>query len=185
MKIINFNAIRQNAYRLLLYVLILACILLVSCCSLALSSGWACEVLGILVDISAILFGVYGVWLGLFYRPDSACSLRGKKEKDLENLCKEIIVAERRFGNILRGLVVSASVLVVSMLARALHVPSRHIICSYCPVALPYLKCAFFFVVGLCVVAQLYAILIAIAPMYEANRRMKEAKDDAEFISSL
>lgn len=185
MKATNSNAIWENTYRLLLSIFILVCILLVSCCSLALSSEWACEVLGILVDISAILFGVYGVWLGLFYRPDAACSLRGKQGKDLEKLCAEIIVAERRFGNILRGLVVSASVLVTSMFARALHVPARYIISNYCPVTLPYLKCVFFFVVGLCVAAQLYAIIIAIAPMYEANRMMKEAKDDAEFVCSL
>ena len=175
----------QNVYRFLISVFILVCILLVSCCSLALSSEWACEVLASLVDISAILFGVYGVWLGLFYKPDSAWSLRGKQGKDLENLCTEIIVAERRFGNILRGLVVSALVLVTSMFARALHVPSRHIICNYCPVALPYFKCVFFIVVGLCVVAQLYAIIIAIAPMYEANRRMKDARDDAEIVRSF
>lgn len=185
MKTEDSNLLAQNACRVLLSIVFLVCILLVSCCSLALSSEWAYEVLGSLVDISAILFGVYGVWLGLFYRPDSACSLRGKQGKDLENLCAEIIVAERRFGNILRGLVVSASVLITSMFARALHIPSRHVIYNYCPEALPYCKCAFFSVVGLCVVAQLYAIIIAIAPMYEANRRMKDAKDDAEFVRSL
>ena len=48
-----------------------------------LSFKWGCMVLDVLGDVSAILFGVFGVWLGMFYSPTIIDSL---KEKSGDNL---------------------------------------------------------------------------------------------------
>ena len=74
---------------------------------------------------------------------------------------------------------------IFSMFARTLNVPIKHIVVDCWPSAMPVFKWILFFMVGIAVVMQGYGIVIAIAPMYEAKKRMAEAKDDAELIKAL
>ena len=143
-----------------------------------LTTAWGDVALSALVDVSAILFGVFGIWLGMFYRPDICDARKGKAGSELINTCKHIVSNAKRFDIVFRGMRISAVVLVFSMTVRTLKdpvlqsVPSddvRHSI-KWVVVYLAYWS----------ILLQAYAVIMAIVPMADARRTMHRAKIDAE-----
>lgn len=58
---------------------------------------WTENMLDVLGNLSAMLFGVFGVWLGICYRPNFFEDLQGKKDKDLIRACDNIIYSAKLF----------------------------------------------------------------------------------------
>ena len=146
--------------------------------------SWGCAAVGILGDVSAILFGVFGIWLGMFYRPDVCDTLKGKSGDELERSARLVIENSRRFDIVFRGMRTSAAVLVFSMLTRTLKSPVMACIPD-AEWAHLFMKAAFFYFVLWAMLLQCYAIIMSIVPMSDARKRMSRAKDDAEFTLSV
>ena len=143
-----------------------------------LSCEWGEMVLSSLVDVSAILFGVFGIWLGMFYRPDICDEPKGKANDELKNTCRKIISNAERFDIVFRGVKTSAVVLVFSMGARTIKTPVLQFVT--CDTVRHVFK--WFVVYGIywSVLFQAYAVIMAIAPMRDAKQKMQKAKRDAE-----
>lgn len=171
--------------------IILLCIVAILCTCLAVafspkvSVEWGCIVLDILCDVSAVLFGVFGIWLGMFYNPTVQTSLNGKEGPELKETAEHIVASAQRFRIVFRGMVISALVLVFAMLVRTLHDPLSHMASSWHPILKDVLRCAFFFLVNISVIAQCYSIIMSVVPMYDAKKKMAEAQKKAELVISL
>lgn len=150
-----------------------------------LSFQWGCMVLDVLGDVSAILFGVFGIWLGMFYSPTVLDTLKGKKDEDLVRTAKNIVASSKRFRIVFRGMVISAVILVFAMLIRSFHVPIAQMIVKCHPVARSFLRHMFFIMVASSAIAQCYSIIMSIVPMYDAKKKMDEAQEQAELTVSL
>lgn len=155
------------------------------CMSSSMSCKWGCEALAVLGDVSAVLFGVFGIWLGMFYRPDVCDALKGKSGAELDRTASLIVSNSKRFEIIFRGMKVSALVLVFSMFMRISYHPLHETLATFQPLCCFYLKFAFFYLVEWSVFLQGYALLMSIVPMSEAHQKMKEAQADAELALSL
>ena len=143
-----------------------------------LTSVWGCTALSSLGDVSAILFGVFGIWLGMFYRPDICDARKGKSGAELTNTCRQIISNAERFDIVFRGMRTSAVVLVFSMTARSLKAPVLQFVTS--DMARYAIKYAVVYCIYWSVLLQAYAVIMAIVPMKDAKRKMQRAKRDAE-----
>ena len=153
--------------------------LLGAACAMFAKVSWGFCTLTLMVNISAILFGVFGIWLGMFYNPDVANSMNGKNGVELANTAKSVIANARRFEIVFRGMKISAIILVYSMLVNILD-PFLHTL-GGAPTEVKFvLKWLFFSTVILSVIAQSYSVLMSVAPMLDAKRRMDKAKKDAE-----
>ena len=162
-----------------------SCVLFSFLCSSWLSIAWSCAVLDVLGDVSAILFGVFGIWLGMFYSPNVSNELCGKSGKELERMAKAIVADGERFAIVFRGMNTSAAVLVFAMLVRTFQVPVLNLSSSLPPLIRFWLRHAFFALVGFAVIAQCYSVLMSIAPMHGAKKKMDKAREDAETALSL
>lgn len=151
----------------------------------SMSCKWGCDALAVLGDVSAVLFGVFGIWLGMFYRPDVCDALKGKSGAELDRTASLIVSNSKRFEIIFRGMKVSALVLVFSMFLRISYHPIRESFAPVQPLCCFYLKFGFFYLVEWAALLQGYALLMSIVPMSEAHQKMKEAQDDAELALSL
>lgn len=140
--------------------------------------AWGCAALSVLGDVSAILFGVFGIWLGMFYRPDICDAQKGKSGAGLTNTCKQILSNAKRFGIVFRGMKTSAAVLVFSMIARTLREPIIELVTN--SQARFLIKYLVFYGIYWAVLFQAYAIVMAIVPMMDAKRKMDQARDNAE-----
>jgi len=167
--------------RLILFASVLS-VLLGILAAQCLSLEWGTSVLFALGDVSAILFGVFGLWLGICYKPGMEDDLVGKKDKELTD-AKAILLNARRFHIVFRGVVISSIIFVLSMTARAF-IPMVKII-PFLKEHPIYFKAVFFACVIFCVISQCYSVLMSIAPMLEAKKNMNRAKCDAEDILSL
>ena len=134
-------------------------------------------------DVSAILFGVFGVWLGLCYKPGIATGMYGLKDDSLKNSARSVKRSYEVFRVVFHGVVISSTILVFSMFSRTF-VPLAKT-CPYFQRHPYWLKFAFFTVVLTCMLMQAYSILISIAPMRAAKKEMKTAHDEAEGILKL
>ena len=143
-----------------------------------LTSVWGCTALSSLGDVSAILFGVFGIWLGMFYRPDICDPRKGKSGAELTNTCRQIISNAERLDIVFRGMRTSAVVLVFSMTARSLKAPVLQFVTS--DMARYAIKYAVVYCIYWSVLLQAYAVIMAIVPMKDAKRKMQRAKRDAE-----
>ena len=143
-----------------------------------LTTTWGDATLSALVDVSAILFGVFGIWLGMFYRPDICDARKGKADAELRDTCKQIISNAERFDIIFRGMRTSAIVLVFSMTVRSLKDPVLQFVTS--DVARYALKYAVVYCTYWSILLQSYAVIMAIVPMKDAKRKMQKARRDAE-----
>lgn len=143
-----------------------------------LTAGWGGCALSSLGDVSAILFGVFGIWLGMFYRPDICDTLKGKSGAELTNTCRQIISNADRFAIVFRGMRTSAVVLVFSMTARSLKTPILQFVTS--DTARYAIKYAVVYCIYWSILLQAYAVLMAIVPMLDAKKKMQRAKRDAE-----
>lgn len=146
---------------------------------------WGCETLAILGDISAILFGVFGIWLGMFYRPDVCDALKGKSGADLDRTAGLIVSNSKRFEIVFQGMKCSAFVLVFSMFSRISFHPLYEALTTFQPLCRFILKIIFFNMIEWATLVQGRAILMSISPMYDAQQKMKEAQEDAELALSL
>lgn len=143
-----------------------------------LSAEWGCAALSTLGDVSAILFGVFGIWLGMFYNPEICDALKGKEGVELRNICKQIISNAERFDKVFRGMKTSAVVLVFSMTMRSLKDPVFLFVTS--DTARYAIKYAVVYCIYWSILLQAYAVLMAIVPMMDAKRKMQKARRDAE-----
>ena len=140
--------------------------------------------LKLMVDVSAILFGVFGIWLGMFYNPGVVHEMNGKKGDELKDVAHRIIENARRFEIVFRGMKISACILVCSMFANFVE-PFLYKFAEW-PFMVKYiLRLLLFSGVIFSVLAQSYSVLTSIAPMLDAKKRMDRAKDDAEKTLSL
>ena len=172
--------------RIVLTCAAIACCVAFSClCRSWLSIDWGCTVLDILCDVSAILFGVFGIWLGMFYNPGIADMLNGKSGTELDRIARNIVADGERFAVVFRGMKTSAAVLVFAMLVRTFQTPFVHMAASFPLMARACLRHAFFALVALAALAQCYSVLMAIAPMYDAKHKMDRARKAAELTASL
>lgn len=164
----------------------IACCVAFSCfCYSWLSIDWGCTVLDILCDVSAILFGVFGIWLGMFYNPGIVDMLNGKSGAELDRIARNIVADGERFSVVFRGMKASAAVLVFAMLVRTFQVPFVRIAASFPITVRICLRHFFFALVALAALIQCYGVLMAIAPMYDAKRKMDSARKTAELTASL
>ena len=143
-----------------------------------LTTTWGDATLSALVDVSAILFGVFGIWLGMFYRPDICDARKGKADDELKDTCRQIISNADRFDKVYRGMRTSAVVLVFSMTVRSLKDPVLQFVTS--DTARYALKYAVVYCTYWSILLQSYAIIMAIVPMMDAKKKMQRAKRDAE-----
>lgn len=143
-----------------------------------LTAVWGSSALSSLGDVSAILFGVFGVWLGMFYRPDICDARKGKSGVELTNTCRQIISNADRFAIVFRGMRTSAVVLVFAMSARSLKTPILQFVTS--DTARYAIKYAVVYCIYWLILLQAYAVLMAIVPMLDAKKKMQRAKRDAE-----
>lgn len=143
-----------------------------------LSAEWGCAALSTLGDVSAILFGVFGIWLGMFYKPEICDALKGKADAELRNTCKQIISNAERFDKVFRGMRTSAVVLVFSMTVRSLKDPVLQFVTS--DTAKYALKYAVVYCIYWSILLQAYAVIMAVVPMMDAKRKMQKARRDAE-----
>lgn len=141
--------------------------------------------LSVLGDVSAVLFGVFGVWLGLVYKPTMSTELRGLSGVALEKGARNICQNAKRFETIFRGMRASAIVLVFSMMVRTLHDPLEMLASSMGIRTRFVIKTVFFFFVLFSLCIQSFSVLMSISPMREAKRSFKKAKRDAEFTLGL
>jgi len=145
----------------------------------ALPSSWGCVALSVLGDVSAILFGVFGIWLGMFYQPSVCDARNGKSGEELSNICRQIVSNAKRFDVVFRGMKTSAVVLVFSMTARTLKSPLLEFLTN--DTAKYWIKFAVVYGIYWAVLFQAYAIVTAIVPMIDAKNKMNKARKDAEF----
>lgn len=149
----------------------------------ALPSSWGCAALSALGDVSAVLFGVFGIWLGMFYRPDICGARNGRSGEDLANTCRQIVSNAKRFDVVFRGMKTSAAVLVFSMAARSFKAPLLEFLTD--EAARRCVKLVVVYGIYWAVLLQSYAVITAIVPMLDAKRRMNQAREDAEYTLSL
>lgn len=144
----------------------------------SLTTTWSDATLSALVDVSAILFGVFGIWLGMFYRPDICDARKGKSGDELKDTCRQIISNAERFDKVFRGMRTSAVVLVFSMTVRSLKDPVLQFMTS--ETARYAIKYAVVYCIYWSILLQAYAVLMSIVPMMDAKRKMQKARRDAE-----
>ena len=150
-----------------------------------LSFKWGCMVLDVLGDVSAILFGVFGVWLGMFYSPTIIDSLKEKSGDNLIQAAENIVASSKRFRIVFRGMVISAVILVFAMIVRSIHVPFSQMVGISHPAIRELLRHVFFTMIACAVIAQCYSIVMSIVPMYDAKKKMSEAQKVAEITINI
>ena len=153
-------------------------------CAMFAKVSWGFCTLTLMVNISAILFGVFGIWLGMFCKPDVADSMKGRGGDELKNAAKDVIANAKRFEIVFRGMRTSAVILAYSMLVNIVD-PFLHTLDGSSVWLKFTLKWFFFSSVIFCVFAQIYSVLMSIAPMHEARKKMEKAKRDAEATLAL
>ena len=158
------------------------CLAFVIVFSRMLTVQWGCMVLNVLGDVSAILFGIFGIWLGMFYSPAIQDSLNGKEGEALAVAAENVVASSKRFKIVFRGMVISAVVLVFAMLVRTLQAPLVQMACTCHPMIKICLRHAFFTLVSCALFAQCYSVIMAIVPMYDAKKKMGEAQKFAELV---
>ena len=159
-------------------------LLLGGACAYYLPGQWGLQILTFQVNISAILFGVFGIWLGMFYNPGVVYAMNGKKDNELRIVANDIIQNAKRFEIVFRGMRTTAGILVFSMIAHSLPCSLlTHLI--DCGWVKTIAKVLFFSCVVFSVLAQCYSILMSVSPMLEAKKRMDRAKKDAEMTLEL
>lgn len=131
-------------------------------------------------DVSAILFGVFGVWLGLCYKPGIVLGMYGLKDDPLRNSARSVKRSYEVFRVVFHGVVISSTILVLSMISRTF-IPLAKT-CSYMQTHPYWFKFAFFSLVITCMFMQAYSIVISMVPMRAARKEMKKAHDEAEDI---
>lgn len=149
----------------------------------ALSGEWGCAALSVLGDISAILFGVFGVWLGLFYRPNIGDDIKGKSGSELKRAVSIVVSNSKRFDIVYRGMRASAGVLVFSMIVRTFKGLVLSLMVREEIIAGGQFLFAYFVIWAILI--QGHAVIMSIVPMTDARKKMHEARKDAEFAMSV
>ena len=70
-------------------------------------------------EASTVLFGVFGVWLGICYRDDIETMTAGKKGDELRQAAEEVSDRAERCAILFRGLWITFSIFVASILVRS------------------------------------------------------------------
>ena len=135
-----------------------------------------------LCETSSLLFGVFGIWLGVSYKSDIESLTDGKSGDELRRTAEEVVTMAERCKVLFRGLAVSTVVFFVSLLLR---VVCPLLSCIPLPVvARISLKGVFFTIVLWGVSGQLYSLFSTVAVMLDAYKRADKAGRDAQRILS-
>lgn len=136
-------------------------------------------------DVSAILFGVFGIWLGFCYKPGLAKEMYGKKDEELMSVARSVKRNHDIFMVVFKGVSISSFILVLSMFSRTL-VPMLKKMefllgtpyCYWC-------KFLFFTVIVACLIMQAFSVFMSIVPMADAKKEITRACDEAERVLSV
>lgn len=146
------------------------------------SVGWKipsarqADIFAALSGTSAILLGVFGVWIGTIKIP-AMDSLDGDV---LRKAAEEVVVEARRFRVVYRGVLVSAA---CTLLVLAMHViiPIAHAFDKSAALTLA-LRGGSFFVVAALVGLQVWVVLCAIAPMQSMKHKFSDLEAAAKHV---
>ncbi len=137
------------------------------------------EIIAILGQASSVLFGVFGVWLGICYHDDVDACLQGLHGEELRRKARDVKMVSERCRVLFTGLAIAAFIFVFALTFAALDVPLTRLT-AVCNSLRMVLKAVFFTLVLGCVVAQVYSVLAPLAIMAEAMLKIKAAKHQAE-----
>lgn len=137
------------------------------------------EIIAILGQASSVLFGVFGVWLGICYHDDVDTCLHGLHGEELIRKARDVKMVSERCRVLFTGLAIAAFIFVFALTFAALDVPLTRLTVA-CNSMRMVLKAVFFTLVLGCVVAQVYSVLAPLAIMAEAMLKIKAAKRLAE-----
>ncbi len=128
---------------------------------------------------SSVLFGIFGVWLGICYHDDIDTCLEGLRDKELRRKATEVKLVSERCRVLFTGLAVAASIFVFALLFAVVDAPLSRLTAG-CLLARKILKALFFALVAIGVAAQIYSVLAPMAIMAEAMRKVDDAKRQAD-----
>lgn len=134
------------------------------------------DILSALSSVSAILLGVFGVWIGTIKAP-SMSSLEGGA---LRKAAKEVIAEEAKFRVVYRGVLVSAACALM-VLAMHLAIPIVNSIEKTMGVTLILRMAAFAFIAAL-VFLQIWVVLSAISPMQSLKHELTDLQSSAKSV---
>ena len=132
-------------------------------------------------DASAVLFGVFGIWLGICYSEEMHDQLVGKEGDDLLRSARGLVSASARCDVLLTGLGISSVIFFMSLLARIVGPVVAERVTEPRTLVV-FLKGALFSSVLIGFVFQTYSILTPIAIMADAMIRLRETRREAEDI---
>jgi len=131
-------------------------------------------------DTSAILFGVFGAWLAIHYKPDISKRLNGLEGAEALKTANAILVDAQRFRIIFDGILASSCMILLVLFATLAAPVVKGL--PWCCLHSTLIRGLSFACLAMAVLFQMYVILAALAPMVEARRVVSTAKDDADFI---
>jgi len=132
-------------------------------------------------EASAVLFGVFGIWLGICYREEMHTEMVGKADAELKRCARGLIASAARCEVLFVGLAISSAIFVSALLLRVAYpIVERNV--AVCTTTCFWLKGTFFSVVLFGVFAQIYGIMTPLVIMAEAVFRVRKTRRDAEDI---
>ncbi len=132
-------------------------------------------------DASAVLFGVFGIWLGICYRDEMHDQLVGLEGEELVRRARGLIATSARCEVLFTGLCISSFVFAASLAFRVI-APVIAECVQFPPDVIFWIKGALFSSVLIGFVFQTYSILTPIAIMADAMIRLYETRHKAEDI---
>jgi len=126
-------------------------------------------------EASTVLFGIFGVWLGICYRENIETMTAGKQGDDLRQTAEEVADRAERCKVLFTGLLITSIVFVMSVIVRSFE-PT---IVSLCQTHLT-MKNVFCVCVFSSVVFLVFGILSPVAIMLHAMDKVRRAAESAE-----
>ena len=136
-------------------------------------------VVSIMGQASSVLFGIFGVWLGICYHDDIDTCLEGLRGEELRRRATEVKLVSERCRVLFTGLAVAASIFVFALVFAVVDAPLSRLTAG-CLLARKILKALFFALVAIGVAAQIYSVLAPMAIMAEAMLKVDDAKRQAD-----
>lgn len=125
-------------------------------------------------EASTVLFGVFGVWLGLCYRDDIDTMTAGKRGDELRQTAEEVAGRTGRCEVLFKGLGITSLVFVASILVRSFE-PAIILLCKRFWI-IEVMFCAAIF--G-SVILLVFGILAPVIIMLHAMEKVRQAADSA------
>lgn len=142
-------------------------------------AGHGMHVADMLGDASAVLFGVFGIWLGICYKEEMHGLLFGKEGDELVRTANGLVKSVARCEVLFTGMAISSAIFISSLLLNAIGPVLLE--CDFPdPQVRLCVKCIFFSFILVEVVFQIYGIMSPIVIMYEAMARLRATRRRAE-----